>query len=114
MRWRRTAPARTILSNNHVLADESQLPIGAPIFQPGLLDGGNPNTDQVAALTKFIPLSASGNKVDCAIAKVLNNSLVSKEVLYRRADRNGRGRDRYGGAQVWPHHQLHRRLDQEH
>jgi len=71
-----------ILSNNHVLADESQLPIGAPIFQPGLLDGGNPNTDQVAALTKFIPLSASGNKVDCAIAKVLSNSLVSKDVLH--------------------------------
>jgi hypothetical protein len=45
-----------ILSNNHVLADESRLPVGGPIFQPGLLDGGNPSTDQVATLTRFIPV----------------------------------------------------------
>src|SRR5439155_17893891 len=50
-----------ILSNNHVLADESQLQPGAPIFQPGLLDGGDPNTDQIAALTRFIKLQALAN-----------------------------------------------------
>ena len=71
-----------ILSNNHVLADESRLPIGAPIFQHGLLDGGNPNTDQIAALTRFVALQAAGNKVDCAIAKVTSNDLVSKDVLH--------------------------------
>jgi S1-C subfamily serine protease len=71
-----------ILSNNHVLADESRLPVGAPIFQPGLLDGGNAGTDQIAALTRFIALQASGNKVDCAVAKVTNNSLVSKDVFH--------------------------------
>lgn len=71
-----------ILSNNHVLADESRLPAGAPIFQPGLLDGGNLNTDQIAALSKFIPLLPTGNKVDCAIAKVTSANLVSKEVLH--------------------------------
>ena len=71
-----------ILSNNHVLADESRLPIGSPIFQPGLLDGGNANTDQVASLTRFIPLQAGGNKVDCAIAKVKSENLVSKDVLH--------------------------------
>jgi Peptidase family S64 len=74
--------ARYILSNNHVLADESRLPTGAPIFQPGLLDGGNVNTDEIAALSKFIPLSPSGNKVDCAIAKVTGKKLVSKDVLH--------------------------------
>ena len=37
-----------ILSNNHVLANENGLPVGSPIFQPGLLDGGIPATDQVA------------------------------------------------------------------
>ncbi|HEU5247121.1 MAG TPA: hypothetical protein VFU09_08540 [Candidatus Udaeobacter sp.] len=74
--------ARYILSNNHVLADESRLPAGAPIFQPGLLDGGNVNTDEIAALSKFIPLSPSGNKVDCAIAKVTGKKLVSKDVLH--------------------------------
>jgi hypothetical protein len=71
-----------ILSNNHVLADESRLPAGAPIFQPGLLDGGNAATDQIAALTRFIPLVPGGNKVDCAIAKVTSNNLVSKDVLH--------------------------------
>jgi len=30
-----------VLSNNHVLADENRLPLGSPIFQPGLLDGGD-------------------------------------------------------------------------
>jgi len=71
-----------ILSNNHMLADEGRLPAGAPIFQPGLLDGGNPNMDQVAALTRFIALKSGANKVDCAIAKVTGNNLVSKDVLH--------------------------------
>jgi hypothetical protein len=71
-----------ILSNNHVLADESQLQPGAPIFQPGLLDGGKPKTDQIAALTKFIPFQPAGNKVDCAIAKLKANNLASKNVLH--------------------------------
>jgi Peptidase family S64 len=71
-----------VLSNNHVLADEGRLPAGAAIFQPGLLDAGNPNTDQIAKLTRFIPLQAAGNNVDCAIAKVTSNHLVSKEVLH--------------------------------
>src|SRR5205823_11870989 len=30
-----------ILSNNHVLAEEGRQAPGAPIFQPGLLDGGS-------------------------------------------------------------------------
>ncbi|MFB0617980.1 hypothetical protein [Streptomyces sp. AGS-58] len=59
-----------ILSNNHVLADEGRLPVGAPIYQPGLLDGGNPATDEVAKLTHFIPLEPKNNTVDCAIAQL--------------------------------------------
>jgi hypothetical protein len=71
-----------ILSNNHVLADENQLPAGAPIFQPGLLDGGDPSTDQIAALSRFIPLQAGApNDVDCAIAGVLNPADVSNSIL---------------------------------
>jgi len=71
-----------ILSNNHVLADENRLPIGSPIFQPGLLDGGNEATDVVAHLTKFIALSAAQpNAVDCAIAEVTSPKLVSAAVL---------------------------------
>ena len=72
-----------VLSNNHVLADENRLPNGASIFQPGLLDGGSISTDQIAALTNFIPLQTSSpNAVDCAIAKLTSQNIASKDVLY--------------------------------
>jgi hypothetical protein len=74
--------ARYILSNNHVLADEGQLAAGAAIFQPGLLDGGHPNADRIAELTRFVALQAGVfNKVDGAIARVLDDSQVSNEIL---------------------------------
>lgn len=71
-----------ILSNNHVLADENRLPVGSPIFQPGLLDGGHEATDVVAHLTKFIALSATQpNAVDCALAEIAGPKVVSAAVL---------------------------------
>jgi hypothetical protein len=78
-----------VLSNNHVLADENRLPAsepgggpGAPIFQPGLLDGGHTDTDQIATLTRFVALqTGTANKVDCAVAKALKTSLVSRDIL---------------------------------
>ncbi len=70
-----TGGVRHILSNNHVLADENNLPPGSPIFQPGLLDGGNPATDQVATLTRFVKLSLTAkNNVDGAIARILEKA----------------------------------------
>jgi hypothetical protein len=75
---------RHILSNNHVLADENALPLGSPIFQPGLLDNGNPARDQIARLTRFIPLvPGTPNTVDCAIAEVLNPETVRATFLSR-------------------------------
>jgi hypothetical protein len=71
-----------ILSNNHVLADEDQLPPGSPIFQPGLLDRGDPNTDQIAELTKAVALQLKvPNHVDCALAKLLKPSLANNKIL---------------------------------
>ena len=71
-----------ILSNNHVLANENQLPSGSPIFQPGLLDKNSPQNDQIAKLTKFVAITAGGsNKVDCAIAEVLKQNLVSPVIM---------------------------------
>jgi hypothetical protein len=71
-----------ILSNNHVLANENALPAGTPIFQPGLLDGGNAATDAIATLARFIPLATGGpNTVDCALAAVINASSVSATIL---------------------------------
>jgi hypothetical protein len=72
-----------ILSNNHVLFDEDRLPAGSPIFQPGLMDSGPTNTDQIAELTKAVPLQVHApNHVDCAIARLLKPSLASKEILF--------------------------------
>jgi hypothetical protein len=71
-----------VLSNNHVLANENALPIGSAIFQPGLLDGGDVTTDQIARLTRFITLqSDEPNTVDCAIAEALDSSLVDSDIL---------------------------------
>jgi Peptidase family S64 len=73
---------RFILSNNHVLANENDLPVGSPIFQPGLLDGGDAATDQVAVLNRFIPLAlAVFNLVDCAIARILDAAQASSVFL---------------------------------
>ncbi|NOT63874.1 MAG: hypothetical protein HOP19_26975 [Acidobacteria bacterium] len=84
-----------LLSNNHVLAFENGveadgvtkrevLSKGAPIFQPGFLDGGKPSTDKVAELTRWIDLRADrpDNLVDAAIAKVLAKSNVKPEILF--------------------------------
>ena len=77
------ALGKYILSNNHVLADENALPLGSPIYQPGLLDGGVVATDQVARLTRFIALSAAGtNKVDAAIAKGTTATILSRDILH--------------------------------
>jgi hypothetical protein len=63
---------RFILSNNHVLAENGVVALGAAIFQPGLLDGGSVTTDQVAKLSRFVTIKATGtNKVDCALAEIL-------------------------------------------
>lgn len=73
-----------ILSNNHVLSENGQVDVGAPIFQPGLLDGGNEATDQVATLAKFVPIKPTGfNKVDCAIAEFLADVKVNPALMPR-------------------------------
>ncbi|OLC01090.1 MAG: hypothetical protein AUH30_00905 [Candidatus Rokubacteria bacterium 13_1_40CM_68_15] len=73
---------RYILSNNHVLADENSLPVGSAIFQPGLLDHGKVPTDEIARLTRFVPLkTGSANAIDAAIAEVLVTKSVRPRVL---------------------------------
>ena len=72
-----------VLSNNHVLANENALPLGSPIFQPGLLDGGDPKKDRIARLTRFIRIrpTPTANKVDTAIAALLAPNLAVRTVL---------------------------------
>ncbi|HWT23683.1 MAG TPA: hypothetical protein VN213_09265, partial [Solirubrobacteraceae bacterium] len=62
----------SILSNNHVLADENRAAIGDAIVQPGRADGGEPPGDVVAELAAFVPLDVEGaNLVDAAVATVV-------------------------------------------
>jgi hypothetical protein len=77
------AGKRYILSNNHVLANENALPLGSPIFQPGLLDQGNPQTDRIARLRKFVKIKVTPamNKVDAAIAELLSPKLAVHTIL---------------------------------
>ncbi|KOC34629.1 hypothetical protein ADU82_09965 (plasmid) [Clostridium botulinum] len=77
-----------ILSNNHVLANNNKAPIGTKIIQPSYAYGGRLKTDVVAILSKFIPKKPIGtlrrptNYADCAIAKVINKSLVSPRIAF--------------------------------
>lgn len=89
------AGVRYVLSNNHVLAYESGmeadgvtvrvgLPVGSPIFQPGLLDGGNPAADQIATLTRWVDLHAdrTDNQVDGAIAELTPAAIAIEDILF--------------------------------
>jgi hypothetical protein len=70
-----------ILSNNHVLANANDASLGDPILEPGPLDGGVPD-EPIAQLTDFEPLDFSGpNRMDAAIAAVLNREDVEPEIL---------------------------------
>jgi hypothetical protein len=74
---------RFILSNSHVLAAEGRLEEGAPIFQPGLLDEGDPARDQVATLTQSVPFRTGKlNRVDAAIAEIDPGISVSRSILF--------------------------------
>jgi hypothetical protein len=73
-----------VLSNNHVLANENRLPLGSPIFQPGLRDKNAPGKDRIAKLSHFVRLKVHGsNKVDCAIALLAKKTTWNAAVLPR-------------------------------
>ena len=64
-----------ILSNNHVLADSNEGTAGDPVLQPGPADGGTSPGDEIATLTRFVPIDFSSggqNRVDGAVATPLN------------------------------------------
>ena len=73
-----------VLSNNHVLANENRLPLGSPIFQPGLRDKDAPGKDRIARLSHYVRLKVHGsNQVDCAIAQLAKKTTWNAAVLPR-------------------------------
>ncbi|MEM1834748.1 MAG: trypsin-like peptidase domain-containing protein [Thermosphaera sp.] len=78
-----------IMSNNHVFTKENEGAFGDPIVQPGVLDGGNPDTDVVAELYGFVPIDFYGtNLVDVAVAKPVDKSLFIP-IVYNLGDVTG-------------------------
>lgn len=79
-----------VMSNNHVWCKDNTGSPGDPLIQPGLADGGNPDTDVFAYLTDYIPIDFSGNPntVDLAFAKVSTED-VMKNVVVSIADFGG-------------------------
>lgn len=79
-----------ILSNNHVLANSNEGSPGDPVLQPGPYDGGQPDKDEIATLSDFVPITfekegddsdKTNNLVDCAIAKPKKAGDVENKVL---------------------------------
>ncbi|MEO5322451.1 trypsin-like peptidase domain-containing protein [Mesorhizobium sp. CC13] len=78
-----------ILSNNHVLADVNNVPIGTTIMQPGARDRGRPATDVIAELLRFVPVQFGGipNLVDCAVAALTDHGRAEdRRTLYDSSD----------------------------
>lgn len=74
-----------LLSNNHVLANENAAKIGDAIIQPGNAEPF-PAPDQViGALEKFIPIQATGNLVDAAVAWTSLKLVAPNHVTYNMA-----------------------------
>ncbi|AYF54313.1 hypothetical protein Z957_06540 [Clostridium sp. K25] len=70
-----------ILSCNHVLAEDNKIPIGTPVLQPSIFDGGKSPRDIVGSLSEFVPIITGGeNYVDCAMARILNKNNISPSI----------------------------------
>ena len=78
-----------LLSNNHVLANINSVPLRTRIMQPGALDHGLAGRDDVAELTRFVPIQFGGipNAVDAAFATVLRHGRQEdRATLYNSAN----------------------------
>jgi hypothetical protein len=78
----RDSDPRFVLSNNHVLADENRLAVGAVIVQPATLDGGS-KADRVGTLADFVPIKFDNarNWMDAAVARFNPGVGVSDSIL---------------------------------
>jgi hypothetical protein len=71
-----------ILSNNHVLANENAALIGDDIIQPGKAEPA-PAPDQIVGrLENFVPIQATGNLVDAAVAWTSFSRVSPQHVTY--------------------------------
>jgi len=72
-----------MVSNNHVLANENAAQVGSAIIQPGNAEPVPAPDQTIGTLEQFIPIQATGNLVDAAVA-LTSYALVSpKHVTYQ-------------------------------
>jgi hypothetical protein len=71
-----------MLSNNHVLANENSANIGDAIIQPGNAEPVE-GDQTIGTLENFIPIAATGNLVDCAVALTSFAMVDPKHVSYQ-------------------------------
>ena len=64
--------ATFVLSNDHVLADEDRARKGDAVLQPGAYDGGKA-ADVVARFERAVRLKKTGNLVDAALARLVDD-----------------------------------------
>jgi hypothetical protein len=72
-----------ILSNNHVLANENAAQVGDAIIQPGNAEPVQDPDQVIGTLENFIPIQATGNLVDAAVALTSFAMVSPKHVTYQ-------------------------------
>jgi hypothetical protein len=72
-----------ILSNNHVLANENAAHVGDGIVQPGNAEPVEAPDQVIGTLENFIPIQATGNLVDAAVALSSFAMVSPKHVTYQ-------------------------------
>ncbi|MFW6028341.1 MAG: hypothetical protein ACOC9Q_02320 [bacterium] len=90
---RRSAPYYIgLLTNNHVIARENRNAVGAPVVQPGTLDGGVLPQDEIAALGKVAKLKARAvNVIDAAVADMYEDVDFDPRTIGRLGNLRGVG-----------------------
>ena len=74
-----------VLSNNHVLANSNAGRVGDSIIQPGRADGGSHPSDQIAILSRWVPIRFGGapNVVDCAFGWAWHQRIRGEQYYLR-------------------------------
>ena len=72
-----------MLSNNHVFANENAANIGDSIIQPGNAEPSGGPGAVIGSLERFVPIQATGNLVDAAIALTSFSMVGPQHVTYQ-------------------------------
>ena len=82
----------SMLTNNHVIANENSVAADSSIAQPGTLDGGVFPDDTVGELGKYIRLKLNAsNRVDAALGDVLDHVDIDTQTIGSLGQLQGEG-----------------------